>query len=97
MNSFKKIHALLLTSSLIVLLLPLQGLAQLDSDASKTRNGQHDFDFNIGTWNTHIKRLQHPLTGSNTWSNSREPSSSRRFGMAAPSSMPMAQPVTSKV
>jgi hypothetical protein len=67
MNPFRKIQTLLLTSSLIVLLLPLQGLAQLNSDASKTRDGQHDFDFNIGTWNTHIKRLQHPLKGSNTW------------------------------
>ena len=28
---------------------------------------QHDFDFNIGTWRTHIKRLTHPLTGSTTW------------------------------
>jgi hypothetical protein len=67
MNPFKKIQTLLLTSSLIVVLLSLQGLAQLNSDASKTRDGQHDFDFNIGAWNTHIKRLQHPLTGSNTW------------------------------
>jgi hypothetical protein len=67
MNPFKKIQTLLLTSSLIVLLLSLQGLAQLNSDPSKTRDGQHDFDFNIGAWNTHIKRLQHPLTGSNTW------------------------------
>jgi hypothetical protein len=67
MNPFKKIQTLLLASSLIVLLLSLQGLAQPNSDASKTRDGQHDFDFNIGAWNTHIKRLQHPLTGSNTW------------------------------
>jgi hypothetical protein len=67
MNPFKKIQTLLLASSLIVLLLSLEGLAQLNSDASKTRDGQHDFDFNIGAWNTHIKRLQHPLTGSNTW------------------------------
>jgi hypothetical protein len=29
--------------------------------------GPHDFDFNIGTWKTHISRLQHPLTGSTTW------------------------------
>lgn len=28
---------------------------------------QHDFDFNIGTWRTHIRRLTHPLTGSTTW------------------------------
>src|ERR1700722_8362 len=31
------------------------------------RDGQHDFDFEIGHWNTHISRLQHPLTGSTTW------------------------------
>jgi hypothetical protein len=31
------------------------------------RDGQHDFDFNIGTWKTHISRLQNPLTGSTTW------------------------------
>ncbi len=30
-------------------------------------DGQHDFDFNLGTWHTHIKRLQHPLTSSTTW------------------------------
>jgi hypothetical protein len=30
-------------------------------------DGQHDFDFNIGTWRTQISRLQHPLTGSTTW------------------------------
>jgi hypothetical protein len=28
---------------------------------------QHDFDFEIGTWKTHVARLVHPLTGSNTW------------------------------
>jgi hypothetical protein len=30
-------------------------------------DGQHDFDFNLGSWNTHIKRLLHPLSGSTTW------------------------------
>jgi hypothetical protein len=29
--------------------------------------GQHDFDFNFGTWRTHVKRLLHPLTESSTW------------------------------
>jgi len=31
------------------------------------RDGQHDFDWEIGTWKTHVKRLVHPLTGSTTW------------------------------
>jgi hypothetical protein len=34
---------------------------------SARRDGQHDFDFEFGTWKTHLRRLQHPLTGSNTW------------------------------
>jgi hypothetical protein len=31
------------------------------------QDGQHDFDFAIGTWKTQISRLQHPLSGSTTW------------------------------
>ena len=37
------------------------------TQASAARDGQHDFDFNLGTWRTHVKRLLHPLTGSSTW------------------------------
>jgi hypothetical protein len=44
---------------LLVALHPFQALAQ--------RDGQHDFDFDIGTWKTQLKRLQRPLTGSTTW------------------------------
>ena len=35
--------------------------------AGTERNGEHDFDFDIGTWKTHLTRLQRPLTGSTTW------------------------------
>jgi len=31
------------------------------------RDGQHDFDFEFGTWKMHIRRLLHPLTGSSEW------------------------------
>lgn len=30
-------------------------------------SGEHDFDFEIGAWKTHISRLMHPLSGSTTW------------------------------
>jgi hypothetical protein len=44
----------------LLLLLPLNAFAQ-------DRDGQHDFDFEIGTWKTHVKRRLKPLTGSTTW------------------------------
>ena len=31
-------------------------------------DGGHDFDFEIGTWKTHVSRLLRPLTGSTVWS-----------------------------
>ena len=31
------------------------------------RNGQRDFDFEIGTWKTRVSRLLKPLSGSTTW------------------------------
>jgi hypothetical protein len=30
-------------------------------------DGRHDFDFSIGSWKTHIRVLEHPLSGSPTW------------------------------
>jgi len=42
-------------------------LFSLAASAAGPRDGQHDFDFEIGTWRTHLKRLVHPLSGSTTW------------------------------
>jgi hypothetical protein len=75
MSMFKPTRTILLVCCWVVLLQPLQGLAQQSSGASGTnfqrtstaRDGQHDFDFEIGTWKTHLRRLLHPLTGSSTW------------------------------
>ena len=44
---------------LLLLVFPAQIFAQ--------RDGQHDFDWEIGNWKTQLKRLQRPLTGSTTW------------------------------
>jgi hypothetical protein len=56
---------------LLMPVLAAAGFAQGGPDASITslaeRDGQHDFDFEIGTWKTHLSRRLHPLTGSNVW------------------------------
>jgi hypothetical protein len=57
----------LLLYSLIALLLSFPCLGQQNSGAAKAGDGQHDFDFEIGPWKTHLKRLAHPLTGSTAW------------------------------
>ena len=30
-------------------------------------DGAHDFDFEIGTWKTELRRLRHPLSGDTVW------------------------------
>lgn len=37
------------------------------SAASARRDGQRDFDFEFGTWKTHLRRLAKPLSGDSTW------------------------------
>jgi hypothetical protein len=73
MRALKPIQTCLLLCGLAVILQPLHGFAWQNSEASTTsrasakRDGQSDFDFEIGTWRTHLRRLVHPLTGSATW------------------------------
>jgi len=59
----------LLICGLTLLLQPVHCFAQQSAAAAVAaqRDGQHDFDFNFGKWRTHIRRLSHPLSGSNTW------------------------------
>ena len=57
----------LLLCCLVAVLAALPGSTQTAGAASAARDGQHDFDFEIGSWKTHLSRRLHPLTGSNTW------------------------------
>jgi hypothetical protein len=43
---------------------PSVGLSQTPTPATTAHDGQHDFDFNIGVWHTHIKRTLDPFAGS---------------------------------
>jgi hypothetical protein len=63
MNTLHRWRTRLLLSGLAAALLSSPALAQ----EAGPRDGQHDFDFEIGTWNTRLSRLQNPLTGSTTW------------------------------
>jgi hypothetical protein len=49
----------------LICALPLTAQVTADAQqAAPARDGQHDFDFNIGVWHTHIKRILDPLSGS---------------------------------
>ena len=59
----RRLQTCFLVCGLVFALHPLQAYSQTINQ----RDGQHDFDFEIGTWKTHLKRLLHPLTGSTSW------------------------------
>jgi len=45
----------------------LLAIALLASHAPAQPDGAHDFDFEIGSWKTHISRLRRPLSGDTVW------------------------------
>ncbi len=72
MNSFRSMGILKSLCRLGLLSLSVAAFAQNAPTATETapqavHDGQHDFDFNFGTWKTHIRRLVHPLSGSDAW------------------------------
>src|SRR5499433_3684321 len=70
-----RLHSYFLFSLLLGAAFPCQsGRAQTDSGSQSTeaakstaRDGGHDFDFELGSWKIHLKRLLHPLSGSSSW------------------------------
>ena len=72
MSKLNRFGSCVLLSCLACVLQPLylsaqQGSAAANATPGATRDGQHDFDFEIGSWKTHLNRLVQPLTGSTTW------------------------------
>jgi hypothetical protein len=41
--------------------------AKKAATAGSERDGQHDFDFELGSWEIHLQKRLRPLTGSNDW------------------------------
>src|SRR5690348_9059179 len=51
-------------AAIIAVFYPCVGLAQTPTSTPAVRDGQHDFDFNIGVWHTHIKRTLDPFASN---------------------------------
>jgi hypothetical protein len=66
MSAAKYVWKVGLVCGLLLILQPAREAGGQQTLAAE-RDGSHDFDFEIGTWKTHLKRLQHPLIGSTTW------------------------------
>src|SRR4051812_29326847 len=60
-----RIRTFFLLWTFLIALQPI-GFAEQNTDTAK-HDGQHDFDFELGSWKIHLKRLQKPFTGSTTW------------------------------
>ena len=63
---------LLLCTAIALGLAPAAVCADTPTAAASARpDGSHDFDFNIGTWHTHIRALKQPLSGRTEWNEMR--------------------------
>jgi hypothetical protein len=51
-------------ATIICVSYPCVGLPQTTTPTPTMHDGQHDFDFNIGSWHTHIKRILDPFASS---------------------------------
>jgi len=59
------VRLLLFVVSSVGLALPVSAAdAPARPPDATARDGRHDFDFNVGVWRTHIKRILDPLSGS---------------------------------
>jgi hypothetical protein len=55
----------LIATALCVVMIPLDtGTASAAQSSSAAREGQRDFDWEIGTWTTRVRVLRNPLSGN---------------------------------
>ena len=59
----KHFHAAAAAASIISLAAPAVHAAPTAATAAGQRDGQRDFDWELGTWTTHVKVLRNPLSG----------------------------------
>jgi hypothetical protein len=70
MKTFRRMGTCVLVGVIGCVLHSIPAFSQASSAApasAQLHDGQHDFDFELGTWKTHLSRLLHPLSGSTTW------------------------------
>ncbi len=60
------VTALIGTCGFVLAPVPLSAQA-MESSRPVERDGQHDFDFEFGTWDARVSRLVRPLSGSDEW------------------------------
>src|SRR5262245_63190809 len=62
-----KLFMFYLSAILQLTFLSARGETTPSPAASPARDGSHDFDFLIGNWKAHVRRLPDRLVGSNNW------------------------------
>jgi hypothetical protein len=71
MNNFRKVRKVMLSvfmfTGVAAVVRAQTPSVQVPAPPLSQHDGQHDFDFELGTWNTHLKVLRHPLAGAATW------------------------------
>jgi len=59
----RRVHNIMIAIALAATVAPLQSAAQTAPSAASARDGQRDFDWEIGTWTTKVRVLRNPLSG----------------------------------
>ena len=75
MNALQRARTYVLVGAVVFASYSAHVLAKTNSDKAKReaqklgaeRDGQHDFDFLVGSWKFHLKRLKQRLVGSTEW------------------------------